>query len=99
LSTIPSPENGPGGNLFGREKRAEQAMNYPFQRILQNKPPHGKDRQRYALYLTVFLVSAGGHFKKDRQKYRQPPAIRSVNLLDALLIRSVSISYEIRLQN
>ena len=39
----------------------------------------GKDRQRYALYLSALcalsdglLVSAGVHFKKDRQKYRQP---------------------------
>jgi len=53
LSTIPSPENGPGGHPFGREKRAEQATNYPSQRIFQNKPLYGKDRQRYALYLTV----------------------------------------------
>ena len=29
-------------------------MNYPSQRIFQSKPPYGKDRQRYALYLTVF---------------------------------------------
>jgi hypothetical protein len=28
-------------------------MNYPFQRIFQNKPPYGKDRQRYVLNLTV----------------------------------------------
>jgi hypothetical protein len=27
---------------------------YPFQRIFQNRPPYGKDRQRYPLYLTVF---------------------------------------------
>jgi hypothetical protein len=42
------------GHPFGREKRTEQASNYPFQRIFYNKPPYGKDRQRYALYLTVF---------------------------------------------
>jgi hypothetical protein len=54
LSTNPSPENGPGGHPFDREKRAEQATNYPSRRIFQNKLPHGKDRQRYALYLTVF---------------------------------------------
>lgn len=29
-------------------------MNYPSQRIFQSKPPYEKDRQRYALYLTVF---------------------------------------------
>jgi len=29
-------------------------MNYPSQRIFKSKPPYGKDRQRYALYLTVF---------------------------------------------
>jgi hypothetical protein len=28
-------------------------MYYPFQHIFQNKPAYGKDRQRYALYLTV----------------------------------------------
>jgi hypothetical protein len=30
-----------------------QNVNYPFQRIFQNKPPYGKDRQRYVLNLTV----------------------------------------------
>jgi len=54
LSTTPSPENGPAAVFFGCEKRSEQAINYPSNRIFQNKPPYGKDRQRYALYLTVF---------------------------------------------
>ena len=54
LSTNWSPENGAQGPPFGREKRAEQATNYPSQRILQNKLPCGKVRQRYALYLTVY---------------------------------------------
>jgi hypothetical protein len=33
--------------LFHRGKRAEQANNYPFQRIFKNLPPYGKDPQRY----------------------------------------------------
>ena len=53
LSTISSPKNRPSGRPIGREKCAEQAINYPFQRIFQNKPPYGKDRQRYVLNLTV----------------------------------------------
>jgi len=47
-------KTGPSRHPFCREKRTEQATNYPFQRIFQNKPPYRKDRQRYALYLTVF---------------------------------------------
>ncbi|MFY9696561.1 MAG: hypothetical protein WBF24_10305 [Xanthobacteraceae bacterium] len=42
------------GFVSGHEKRAEQATNYPFQRIFQNRPPYRKDRQRYRPYLTVF---------------------------------------------
>ena len=47
-------KTGPPVIPFDREKRAEQATNYPSQRIFRSKPPYGKDRQRYALYLTVF---------------------------------------------
>ena len=39
-------------------------MNYPSQRIFQNKPPHGKDRQRYALNLTVFWFRLADISKK-----------------------------------
>lgn len=42
------------GFVSGREERAEQARNYPSQRIFQNQPPYGKDRQSYPLNLTVF---------------------------------------------
>ncbi len=51
---IASGYDGPDGRPFSRENRTEEATNYPLQRIFQNKPPYGKDRQRYALYLTVF---------------------------------------------
>jgi hypothetical protein len=53
----PTVYDGPGGRPFGREKRTEQAANYPFQRILQNKTAYGKDRQRYALYRKRQLIS------------------------------------------
>lgn len=33
---------------------SEQGANYLFQRIFQNKPLYGKDRQRYPLDLTAF---------------------------------------------
>ncbi len=42
----------------------------PPNAFFQNKPPCRKDRQRYALYLTVFS-SVDVHFRKDRQKDRQ----------------------------
>jgi hypothetical protein len=64
LSTTPLPGNGPGGHPFGREKRSEQAINYPSERIFKNKPPYGKDRQRYALYLTVFWFRLADISKK-----------------------------------
>ena len=68
-----------------RIKRADQAMNYPFQRTFQNKPPYGKDRQRYPLYLTVFWFRPAGISKKtvrNTVNYLRPTAS---NLLDVCL--------------
>jgi hypothetical protein len=48
----------------GSEKCTERATNCPFHRVLENKSTYGKDRQRYALYLTVFGFPAGAHLKK-----------------------------------
>jgi hypothetical protein len=86
LSTISSPKNRPSGRPFGREKRAEQAMNYPSQRIFQNKPPYGKDRQRYALNLTVYGFGWRAFQKRPSEIPSTYVAIDSSNLLDLFLI-------------
>jgi hypothetical protein len=78
----PPVYDGPGGRPFGRKKRTEQATNYPFQRIFKNKPPYGKDRQRYALYLTVFWFPSMG----TSEKTVKLSCYRRVKILDGLQI-------------
>jgi hypothetical protein len=86
-SRKPGPKkNGPSRHPFRREKHTEQATNYPFQRIFQNKPPYGKDRQRYALYLTVFWFSPMCTLEKTVRKTVKLSGYRRVKTLDSLPI-------------
>jgi hypothetical protein len=55
-----------------RKKRAEQARNYPFHRVSENKSALRKSPSALCALFDGLLISAGVHFKKDRQKYRQP---------------------------
>jgi hypothetical protein len=82
----PPVYDGPGGRPFGREKRTEQATNYPFQRIFQNKPPYGKDRQCYALYLTVFWFPSMCTSEKTVRNTVNLSNYRRVKTFDALPI-------------
>jgi hypothetical protein len=86
LSTNLCPEDGPSRHPFGREKRTEQATNYPSQRIFQNKPPYGKDRQRYALYLTVFWFPSMCTSEKTVKNTVTLSGYQRVKTLDALHI-------------
>ena len=61
------------GEPHGSRKCTEQAVNYPFHCVFGNKSAYGKDRQRYALYLTVFWFRRMGISKK-------PSAIPSIYL-------------------
>jgi hypothetical protein len=61
-------------------------MNYPFQRIFKNKPPYGKDRQRYALYLTVFWFPSMCTSEKTVKNTVKLSCYRRVKTLDALQI-------------
>jgi len=61
-------------------------MNYPFQRTFQNKPPYGKDRQRYPLYLTVFWFRPAGISKKTVRNTVNLSATDGLKLARRLLI-------------
>jgi len=52
------------GGTLGSEKCTEWAANRPFHRVFGNRSASGKDRRRYALYLTVFGFPADVHLKK-----------------------------------
>jgi hypothetical protein len=86
LSTYLSPEDGPSRHPFGREKHTKQATNYPSQRIFQNKPPYGKDRQRFALYLTVFWFPSMCTSEKTVKNTVKLSHYRRVKILDSLPI-------------
>jgi hypothetical protein len=60
-------------------------MNYPFQRIFQNKPPYKKDRQRYPLYLTVFWFRLACISKKTVRNTVNLSATNGSNLLTLCL--------------
>ncbi len=68
-------------------KRTERATHYPFQRIFQNRPPDGKDRQRYPFYLTVFWFRLVCISKKTVRNTVN--LCDWLSLLDALLISFV----------
>jgi hypothetical protein len=80
---------GSGGRPLGYEKHAERAKNYPSQPIFQNKPPWRKDRQRYALQLTVFWFRLACISKKTVRNTVKLSAINGSNLLNAFLITFV----------
>jgi hypothetical protein len=57
-------------SCLSRKKRSEQAIIYPFQYRLKNLPARKRPSALSALS-DGLLISAGDHFKKDRQKDRQ----------------------------
>ena len=61
-------------------------MNYPSQRIFKNNPPYRKDRQRYALNLTVLWFRLACISKKTVRNTVNLYGYDSTNLLDLLLI-------------
>ena len=80
--------------LAHRENRADRAIYYPSHHIFENFRP--RKRPALCALFDGLFVSAGAHFKKDRQKYRQPirlltpeTAQRFINFLFS------SISYEV----
>ena len=66
--------------------RAEQARNYPFQRIIQNQTASGKDRQRYPLYVTVLWFRLARISKKTVRNAVNLSTAKPAQMLDVLLI-------------
>lgn len=79
-----------------RENCAEEANNYPFQHILQNKPPYGKDRQRYPLNLTAFRFQLACISKKTVRNTVNLSVTNGSNLFDVFHYSlCISISYSV----
>jgi len=72
--------------IHNREKCVVWAINYPFRCSFRNKPANGKDRQRYALYLTVFWFPSMCTLEKTVRNTVKLSGYRRVKTLDALPI-------------
>jgi hypothetical protein len=92
--TFPKPSR--AATYSYRGKRADQARNYPFQRILQNRSFYGKDRQRYPLYLTVFWFRLACILQKTVRNTVNLSAATRLKLARRFAYSlCISISYEV----
>jgi hypothetical protein len=96
LSTYPCPENGLSG-IRSVVKTYRKGYELPSQCIFQNKPPYGKDRQRHALYLTVFGFPSICTSEKTVRNTVKLSGHQRVKTLDAPQIL-FSVQYVMRLE-